>query len=442
MRRGLFNPGGPEKSFRSSRTPSPREGVEEALTVGELTRRIKALLEGSLGLLTVRGEASGIKRSPSGHVYFSLKDPSALIDCVLWRSASERVGELPRDGDKVTVRGKLSVYEPRGRYQLVIVSFVSDAGKGDLWRRFEELKERLAAEGLFSPERKKPLPAYPRVIGVVTSPTGAALRDILKILARRSSGIRVVLSPCLVQGQGAAADIARALEAMDRWGGAEVIIVGRGGGSFEELSPFNEETVVRAIAAARTPVVSAVGHETDFTIADFAADLRAATPSEAAERAAPSRVELGGRTARVAQALQRALLGLVRERREKLAGVARSAAFRRPFDLFMPKWQRLDDLVGRMNAEGERRLIHARSRLELTGARLEALSPGKVLERGYAVVLDAGGKAVLDASSLSEGVVVSAVLHRGGFSAKVENVVGRRSDSGFTRRQRPESAPD
>ena len=414
MRRGLGHP---------VRAAARGDEGEEALSVGELTRRIKALLEGTVGPVTVVGEVSGIKASPSGHVYFSLKDPLALLDCVVWRSTAVRIRDLPRDGAKVTVRGKLAVYEPRGRYQLVVTSFVSDAGKGDLWRKFEELKEKLAAEGLFSPERKKPLPESPKTVGIVTSPTGAALRDILKILSRRAPNLRVVVSPCLVQGREAGADIVRAIEAIDRWGGADVLIVGRGGGSLEDLWPFNEEAVARAIAGAGTPVVSAVGHETDFTIADFVADVRAATPSEAAERIAPDQAHLRGRIAHAAAVLSRALSGTLRERRQRLEGAAAHPAFRRPLDLFMPKWQRMDEAMSRLALAMDRKLVQARNRTDLAEARLRGLSPLKVLERGYAVVLDADGKAILDAKATAKGDRITAVLHKGRIGAVAEEII-------------------
>ena len=410
MRRGLGHPA----------RPAPA-AADNALTVSELTRTIKTLLEGRVGNVTVVGEANGIKASPSGHVYFSLKDSLALIDCVVWRSSAARIRELPKEGAKVTLRGKLTVYEPCGRYQLVVTAIVADSGKGDLWRKFEELKERLAGEGLFDGARKTPLPDSPRVVGIVTSPGGAALRDMIKILSRRAPNLRVVVSPALVQGRGAAEDIARALGALDRWGGADVIVVGRGGGSLEDLWAFNEEPVARAIAAVATPVVSAVGHETDFTIADFVADARAATPSEAAERIAPDQSHLRGRLAHAAVVLSRALAGAVRERRECLRGVARSRSYRRPQEMFMPRWQRLDEVMERFGLAMRRRLDDAARRRDVAEARLRALSPLQVLERGYSVVLNAEGGVVRDAATLAPGERVCALLHRGRIEAEVKS---------------------
>jgi exodeoxyribonuclease VII large subunit len=394
--------------------------TDAALSVSELTRRIKGLLEGSTGQLAVAGEIAGLKASPSGHVYFSLKDAGALIDCVLWRSAAGRVGEFPRDGDQVVVRGRLSVYEPRGRYQLVVSSFAGGRGKGDLWLKFEETRERLAAEGLFAAERKRKLPPSPRSVGIVTSPTGAAIRDMLKILTRRAPGVRVIVSPCLVQGSGAAAEIVRALARLDRWGGADVIIVGRGGGSFEDLWPFNEEAVARAIAGTRTPVVSAVGHETDFSLADFAADARAATPSEAAERVVPDRAALLARVSAAAAGLARALSGLVRTRRARLIRAARSRLFRRPEDILMPRWQRLDDALVRLAAGADASLLAARNRLTAAETRLSCLSPRQVLSRGYAIALDGEGRVLLDAARTEAGARIGVILHRGRLDARVE----------------------
>ncbi len=409
MRRGLGHPS----------RPVAKRPDDAPLSVGELTRRIKALLEGTVGAVAVEGEVSGIKASPSGHIYFALKDSVALVDCVIWRSSAMRMGELPKDGTKIVAKGKLTVYEPRGRYQLVVASLSGEADKGELWRRFEALKEKLAAEGLFDPARKKPLPVSPRTVGIVTSAGGAALRDILKILSRRAPNLRVVVSPCLVQGREAAADIAAAIRRLDEWGGADVAVVARGGGSMEDLWPFNEEAVARAVVAMKTPVVSAVGHEVDFTIAEFVADARAATPSEAAERIAPDQSHLRGRIRHAAMVLSRALAGLVRERRQRLLGVAGRQAFRRPLDLFMPKWQRVDEAYDGLTTEMRSRLAAAGKRLELAETRLAGLSPLAVLSRGYAVVLGPDGKALVRADAVKEGDRISAILHEG----KVEAVV-------------------
>ncbi|MDR1533621.1 MAG: exodeoxyribonuclease VII large subunit [Planctomycetota bacterium] len=429
MKRGLSRKPGagglfPAGSARpAAKEPAAPESAPEALTVSELTRRIKALLEGSAGSLAVKGEVSGLKASPSGHVYFSLKDAAALIECVIWRAAAERIGKLPRDGDRVVARGRLSVYEPRGRYQLTVSSFAAGAGKGDLWLKFEEIRARLAAEGLFDPGRKKGLPAFPRAVGIVTSPSGAALRDMLKILARRAPGVRAILAPCQVQGSGAAGDIVRALECLDRWGGVEVIVVGRGGGSLEDLWPFNEEAVARAIAGARTPVVSAVGHETDFSLADFAADVRAATPSEAAERIVPDRADLFARLAAAAARLTRAVSLPAGNGRERLLRAIARRPYRRPEDLLMIRWQRLDDALAVLAAGAAAFLASGRRRLETAEARLSGLSPRGILSRGYALILDRDGRPLLDSGQTAAGDSIRAILHRGGLEAVVEKTL-------------------
>lgn len=401
-----------------TRSEERQPAGEDFFTVTEITRRIKSLLEGTIPNISVEGEISGLKASPSGHIYFCLKDNNALIDAVVWRSAAMKLKDIPKDGEKVVARGKISVYEPRGRYQLVVTSFQT-SGKGDLWRKFEELKEKLAAEGLFDQERKVPIPESPKTIGIVTSPTGAALQDILKIVRRRAPGMKIVVSPALVQGKGSAADIASAVQKLDLWGGADVIIVGRGGGSLEDLWSFNEETVARAIASAKTPIVSAVGHETDFTIADFVADARAATPSEAAEKIAPDQNYLRGRVAHAATVLARALSGHIREQRERMSSMSRMRAYNKPLDMFMPLWQRLDDTLSDYRTIMERKLEQADNRVRLASTRLEAMSPFSVLARGYAVALDSKGKPITDSTSVHPGDKVTVEVHRGKISAAV-----------------------
>ena len=258
---------------------------DRILSISQITREIKDMLADAYPGVWVKGELSGFKgANASGHMYFSLKDSNAKIDAVLFRGSAMRLTFIPKDGDEVEAFGEISVYEPRGNYQLVIKQ-MRPAGIGALLAQLEELKRRLMAEGLFDPARKQPLPAYPRTIGVVTSPLGAAVRDVVKVLRDRWPGIRIVLAPVKVQGEGSAAEIAAAIERFDAWGQADLLIVGRGGGSIEDLWAFNEEPVVRAIAAARTPIISAVGHEVDTTLADHVADRRAATPSNAAELA-------------------------------------------------------------------------------------------------------------------------------------------------------------
>lgn len=396
------------------------------MSVTALTRRIKWALEEGIGKVLVEGEVSGFRPAASGHVYFSLKDEHSLIDAVLWRSSAAKLPFIPRDGERVVAKGEITVYEPRGRYQLVVTS-LQPAGAGDLQRRFEELKAKLEAEGLFAYSRKKPLPAAPRTVGLVTSATGAALRDMMKIFKRRAPGIRLVLSPCLVQGKDAAADIVRALRELDAWGETDVIIVGRGGGSIEDLWPFNEEIVARAIASARTPVVSAVGHETDVTIADLVADFRAATPSEAAETVSPDQTALAELVLGMRRRLSLALERHIAHSRMVLNHLADSPAFRRPWEAIQRRWQSIDEINVAMRIGAERKTIQARSRFEVAAAKLSGLSPLAVLSRGYAVVRGDYGQTIRSANMVDKGDEVSILLSEGEISA----VVSGRGEKSF-----------
>jgi exodeoxyribonuclease VII large subunit len=368
--------------------PSP----PKPLSVTQLTRRVKELLESQVGQVSVEGELSNWRLSPAGHAYFVLKDQNATISCVLFRSALARVRFEPRDGQQLVIDGRVSVYEARGQYQ-IIVDRMSEAGLGLLFQRFNELKAKLEAEGLFAEERKKPLPMLPRCVGIVTSPTGAALRDILNVLGRRFANLRVVLAPARVQGAEAAGEIVAAIERFNRHAAddpsgslADVLIVGRGGGSIEDLWAFNEEAVARAIAASRIPIVSAVGHETDFTIADFVADLRAPTPSAAAELVVSDREELAGRIEGLARRLNQTMIARVDTARLRLEGLVDSYAMRSPLDRLNQARQRLDDLAGRLDGLLREAVREARGRFEASRGRFAALDPKAVLARGYSIV--------------------------------------------------------
>jgi exodeoxyribonuclease VII large subunit len=404
------------------------------LTVSELAYAIKRTVEGAFGLVRVRGELSGFKRANSGHLYFAIKDANAVLDCVAWRSNLPRLSFEPEDGLEVVCTGRLTTYPGRSKYQLV-VERMEPAGLGALMALLEERKRKLAAEGLFDAGRKRPLPFLPRVVGVVTSPTGAVIRDILHRLADRFP-VRVVLWPVQVQGEGAAEQVAAAIRGFSALppGGwiprPDVVIVARGGGSIEDLWAFNEEIVVRAAAASTIPLISAVGHETDHTLIDLAADRRAPTPTAAAEIAVPVRADLLGRVTGLGQRLDGAVLRELRARRERLAGLARGLP--EPRRLLAVAAQRLDDLaerlrlrspaavveslrerlsarVGRLDELVRDRLGRERLRLEAVGRRLdparlrerlaamagaldrlgrhlESLSHERVLERGYAIV--------------------------------------------------------
>ena len=441
---------------------------DRILSVGELTREIKDLLSGAFAGVWVKGEISSYKGPhSSGHLYFSLKDASATLSCAMFRGNATKLTFTPKDGLEVEAYGEISVYEPRGAYQLVIKQ-MRPAGIGALLAQLEELKRRLAAEGLFEADRKQPLPRFPRTIGLVTSPVGAAVRDVVKVLRARWPGIRIVLAPVKVQGEGAAAEIAAAIERFDRWGGAEVIIVGRGGGSIEDLWAFNEEAVVRAIAVAKTPIISAVGHEVDTTLADFAADVRAATPSNAAELAVRDAAETRHRL----QALVQRMHVRIRHRLERLqrdlTAILRQHGFRRVKDLFVHWRQRTDDLRGRLEQGVRGALETAHDRLERARAawglreavprrlaesraglgrsraalddaivarvldrrrhslaladRLRALSPKQVLERGYALVRGPEGRFVRSAASLAAGAHVTLEFAKGEADATVTRI--------------------
>ena len=337
---------------------------ERILSISQITREIKDMLADAYPGVWVKGELSGFKgANASGHMYFSLKDSNAKIDGVLFRGSAMRLTFIPKDGDEVEAFGEISVYEPRGNYQLVIKQ-MRPAGKGALMAQYEELRRRLEAEGLFDTARKQPLPAYPLTIGLVTSPLGAVIRDMVKVLRGRWPGLRLVLAPVKVQGEGSAAEIVAAIEQFDAWGQADLLIVGRGGGSIEDLWAFNEEPVVRAIAAARTPIISAVGHETNTTLADFAADLRAATPSNAAEIAVKDVRELR-RLITLHSNRTRSLIRTRLERlRASLTALLKQHGFRRVKDLFITFQQRTDDLRARLDEGIRDRLTHERERLQ------------------------------------------------------------------------------
>ncbi|HTG14585.1 MAG TPA: exodeoxyribonuclease VII large subunit, partial [Blastocatellia bacterium] len=313
-----------------------------ALTVSELTAQLKTLVEGNFFEVRVEGEISNFRRHTSGHWYFTLKDKAAALRCACFRMQNRLIRFAAEDGMTVTARGRLSVYEARGEYQLV-VEYLEPVGIGALQLAFEQLKNKLAAEGLFDAERKRSLPLLPRCIGVVTSPTGASVRDIIRVIRRRNEAVSVLIAPARVQGEGAAFEIARAIRVLSSRAEVDVIIVGRGGGSMEDLWCFNDERVARAIFKSRVPVISAIGHETDFTIADFVADLRASTPSAAAEMVTAAHDEVSARLAGLRSDLSRAVRYRVLELRSQVAGLESSRAFDGVRMKLRSTAQRLDD---------------------------------------------------------------------------------------------------
>jgi exodeoxyribonuclease VII large subunit len=433
-------------------------------SVSRLNREVRVLLERGFGSLWLEAEISNFARPSSGHWYFSLKDAGAQVRCCMFRQRNMLLGFAPRDGQKVLVRARIGLYEPRGEYQLLI-DHMEDAGLGALKRQFDELAAKLAAEGLFAPERKRPLPALPKRIGVITSPSGAAIHDILHVLARRFAAIPVMLYPVAVQGVAAAAEIVAALKLAGRRGECDVLILARGGGSLEDLWAFNDEALARAIAACPIPVVSGIGHEIDFTIADFAADVRAATPSAAAEIVAPDAEEWAASLRRLRERLQRALRQGIDTHRERLRWLIGRAELVNPEARLAQQGQRLDELeqrasralrqiladrrsalglsvsrlwqlspaarlqvtaarhaalFARLRAAGLRQLNRARERLAPLVRTLNAVSPLATLDRGYAIVSLEGGAILRDAKDATAGTIIEARLSQGRIRAKVE----------------------
>jgi exodeoxyribonuclease VII large subunit len=395
---------------------SPAE--RDVFTVSRLNREVRMLLDAGLPPLWLEGELSNFSSPASGHWYFSLKDRDAQIRCAMFRARNGGVGFRPKDGQHLMVRGRVSLYEPRGDYQM-IVEVMEDAGEGALRREFERLKARLAAEGLFDSAIKRPLPTMPKRIAVVTSPTGAAIRDILHILSRRFPSAVVRIHPVPVQGAAAAEAIVQAIDEASRMGDSDVLVLARGGGSIEDLWSFNDERVARAIRRCAIPVVTGIGHEIDFTIADFAADMRAPTPSGAAELVVPDRRELlaqlEGVSRRLALAMERRL-ARVMERQEQLAARLQRA---HPGVRLRQQVQRLDELDLRLRGAWENRLSRLFHRLQLAQRGLDAISPLATLARGYAIVTGPDGVVVQDASRLNVGDEIEARLARGRISARV-----------------------
>jgi exodeoxyribonuclease VII large subunit len=442
------------------------EAGPRVYSVKELTGDVRAILEAAFDSIWVEGEISNLRAAQSGHSYFVLKDDRAQIRCVMFRNARAGMKYRFKDGDQVLVGGRVTVYEARGEYQ-IIVDAVEPRGLGALQKAFEQLKEKLKAEGLFDEAVKQPLPPFPWKVGVVTSPTGAAVRDILQIIRRRNPAVSVLLYPVKVQGEGSAEEIAAAIAEMNRQKDIDVLIVGRGGGSIEDLWAFNEEVVARAIHASKIPVVSAVGHEIDFTIADFVADLRAPTPSAAAELVVPVLAE----TVREVRGLTQALVTSMQRRVEGYQGLLRLCIerrfFRAPLEILEPGKQRLDDLNlrlargldqwvlrNRQRLEGrvrqlffaspaksllkledrraslERQLVQqadtrlrfARGRFDGLLKNLHAVSPLAVLERGYSITTHEG-RAVKASGEVKKGDAVAVRLAQGGLECTVDKIV-------------------
>ncbi|HEY7678340.1 MAG TPA: exodeoxyribonuclease VII large subunit [Candidatus Methylomirabilis sp.] len=389
------------------------ENERHIYTVTELTAEIRATLEDVFTGIWLSGEISNFHRHTSGHMYFTLKDEASQIRAVMFKGQNRLLRFRPEDGMAVVAFGRVTVYERRGEYQ-ISVEHLEPKGVGALQVAFEQLKQRLEAEGLFDPARKRPIPMLPERIGVITSPTGAVIRDILNVLGRRFGDINLVVYPVPVQGAEAAPAIVEALQAMNRLGGFDVLIVARGGGSIEDLWAFNEEAVARAIAASKIPVISAVGHETDFTIADFVADLRAPTPSAAAELVVARKDELVQRVDDLLDRLASAMTGELEGRAERLRGLERTLAVLSPLERIRRQRERAADLARRVEAGIGRSLERLRARLERAAGVLDSLSPLAILGRGYSICYRLPAMTIVkDAAEVAPGDRVRVRLHRG-----------------------------
>jgi exodeoxyribonuclease VII large subunit len=432
-------------------------------SVSELSRRLAAVLEERFPAVWLEGEISNFRAHGSGHVYFTLKDETAQIRCALFRNRLRRIRFEPADGLHVLAFGAIENYAQRGEYQL-IVELLEPRGVGALQLAFEQLKERLGREGLFDPARKRPLPRFPRTIGIVTSPSGAALKDMLRVIGRRFGEIRIVLAPAAVQGEAAAREVAQGVRELNALGGVDVIIVGRGGGSLEDLAAFNDEMLARTIAASKIPVISAVGHEVDFTIADFVADVRAATPSQAAELVVREKLavaetladlrrrltgamarrletqrerlesartrrvltdphrplrELSRRLDEATARLRRAAAAAVRHAAHRVALATRDLRAQNPVARTRQDRRRLDDLAGRLDRGVARDLDRRRHRVSAVVGRLDSLSPLAVLGRGYSLTLAPSGAIVRSSDDVAVGDEVDVMLHRGALACRV-----------------------
>ena len=389
-------------------------------TVTEITRQIKGVLELGFNDVWVQGEVSNFKHHTSGHWYFTVKDEGAQLSAVMWRSRTASVAMKLQDGMRIIIRGNITVYEPRGSYQLDCLHIQQD-GVGALQLALERLKKKLGAEGLFDASHKRLLPAYPQRIGIVTSPTGAAIRDMLSVLTRRFPLLEVLLVPVKVQGIGAAEEIAAGIQLLNEIGGIDVIITGRGGGSLEDLWAFNEEIVARAIFASRVPVVSAVGHEVDFSISDFVADLRAPTPSAAAELVVKDAQTVVDVVRDYSYSMKEALEATIASHRDTIKHLIGSYAFNRPIDILRQRMQYIDDLERRCTASLTHRLALLSHTAGSMTARMTALNPRLALKRGYAVVRR-NGSIVASTAGLAPHDLITVEMSDGEASAVVQDV--------------------
>ncbi|MBR6341478.1 MAG: exodeoxyribonuclease VII large subunit [Treponema sp.] len=392
--------------------------MNQVFSVAQITSYIKEILEGAFSTITVEGEISNWRPSSSGHVYFTLKDNTAQLKAVMFRSSLYSLKFKPKDGDKVRCTGRLSVYEPQGTYQL-IVNKMEATGAGDILAMLEQRKQKLAAEGLFDSEKKRELPAFPRTIGVVTSPTGAAIRDILQVTGRRNKNINVLVFPALVQGEGAAQTIAKMIEIANFYKLCDVLIVGRGGGSLEDLLPFSEEIVVRAVAASRIPTISAVGHEIDWALCDYAADKRAATPSAAAELAVPLLSDIKQNLSYYKTELYNEIKQKIEKKRLIVRAFDPSSLEVRFRNIQQPLLNRFDKAKEGLRDGILDKIKDYRTRIATCRTVLENASPQTILDRGYSMVCDEEGTVIRSADQVDEGTKLVISPANGVIKAKV-----------------------
>ncbi len=397
-------------------------GTKNALSVTQLNKYVKALMEGDdlLSGVAVSGEISNFKHHSSGHMYFTLKDENSEISAVMFRASAARLSFLPSSGMRVTVYGSVSVYEATGKYQIYVSAMTND-GIGALYEQYKRLFAKLESEGLFDRERKKPIPKFPQKIGIITSPTGAAVRDMINVTGRRYPSAEILLCPALVQGVDAPSDLCRALALLDAIGECDVIIIGRGGGSIEDLWAFNDESVVRAVAAVQTPVISAVGHETDTTLCDYAADMRAPTPSAAAEQAVPDRRELLQITDAKAELLEKSIMRVITRYKERLSVYEKQMSTLSPDARLQHMKDKIFSIRKLMDTKLYAIVENRRLRLAGTVGRLDGVNPLAVIKRGYGMTFDENGKVVTKIDGVKKGDCISVLVSDGYINARVES---------------------
>jgi exodeoxyribonuclease VII large subunit len=387
-------------------------------SISEVTGIIKSLFDQNFQNITIKGEISNYKKHTSGHIYFTLKDESAQISAVIWRGNPAGLKIPLQDGMNVIAKGSITVYEPQGKYQ-IIINNIQPVGVGELQLAFERLKKKLQAEGLFDEEHKKPLPEYPEAIGIVTSSTGAAIRDLVSVISRRYPKVNLLIYPVNVQGSGSAEEIAEAIKIFNEYKKVDALIVGRGGGSLEDLWAFNEEVVARAIYDSEIPVISAVGHQIDFTISDFVADVRAATPSAAGELAVPDGKELSGMILELQNSLYTSIKDNIDSYRERVKNLIRSYSFNKPIDILRRYQQKLDDIVLRIETSTTHRINIYKEKNDSFNKRLLALNPRSILNRGY-VMVKLKDEIIASAKSLQINDDVGLEFRDGIRSAKIQ----------------------